>query len=365
MFSKKTSLINFTLPQTICIIAFYIQQLEMMNMTPPQSICILRFSAIGDVCHAVAAVQAIQRHYPSAKITWVIGKIEAMLVGDIPNVEFITLDKKAGLSGYLSLYNQLKSRKFDILLNMQVSLRANISSLCIRATQRWGFDKYRAREGQWLVTNRRIPAQEKPHVLEGFMAFSEAIGVPKQKPTWDIPISKEDSLWALSQISHTKKNLIICPAASKASKNWTATGYAEIADYMETQGFQVTICGGMSDLEKELTAEIVKQSKANINNLVAKTTLKQLLAVIKNADLVLAPDTGPTHMSTTVGTPVVGLYALHNPGRTGPYNNLNDVVEVYTKHMPNVKWGKRMKKENAMQEITVHNVIKKLTPFLK
>lgn len=336
----------------------------MMNMTPPQSICILRFSAIGDVCHAVAAVQAIQRHYPSAKITWVIGKIEAMLVGDIPNVEFIILDKKAGLSGYLSLYNQLKGRQFDILLNMQVSLRANISSLCIRATQRWGFDKYRAREGQWLVTNKKIPAQDKPHVLDGFMAFAEAIGVPKQKPTWDIPISKEDSLWALSQISHTQKNFIICPAASKASKNWTATGYAEIADYMEKQDFQVTICGGFSDLEKQLTAEIIELSNADINNLVAKTTLKQLLAVIKNADLVLAPDTGPTHMSTTVGTPVVGLYALHNPGRTGPYNNLDDVVEVYTKHMPNAKWGKKAQGTELMKDITFIQVKSALKRFI-
>ncbi|QUM78447.1 glycosyltransferase family 9 protein [Moritella sp. 24] len=335
-----------------------------MNMTPPQSICILRFSAIGDVCHAVAAVQAIQRHYPLAKITWIIGKVEAMLVGDIPNVEFIILDKKAGFNGYLSLYKQLNHRKFDVLLNMQVSLRANISSLCIRAKQRWGFDKYRAREGQWLVSNRQIPAQDKPHVLDGFMAFAEAIGVPKQEPTWNIPISREDSLWALSQISHTQKNFIICPAASKASKNWTAIGYAEVADYMEKQNFQVSICGGHSDIEKELTAEIIKLSNANINNLVAKTTLKQLLAIIKNADLVLAPDTGPTHMSTTVGTPVVGLYALHNPGRTGPYNNLDDVVEVYTKHMPNANWGTKSKDKELMLKITVEQVKNKLNPLI-
>ena len=62
-----------------------------------QSICILRLSAIGDVCHAVAAVQAIQQHYPQAKITWILGKVEAMLLKDLPGVEFVIFDKKLGL----------------------------------------------------------------------------------------------------------------------------------------------------------------------------------------------------------------------------------------------------------------------------
>ncbi len=333
-------------------------------MTPPQSICILRFSAIGDVCHAVAVVQAIQRHYPTAKITWVIGKVEAMLVGDLENVEFIIFDKKTGLKGYSDLRNQLRDRHFDVLLHMQVALRASLASLCIKATQRWGFDKARAKEGQWLFTNHKIKAQQQPHVLDGFMAFAEAIGVPVEPPRWDIPLSTQDNLWAHSQLSHEKKNFIISPAASKAERNWTTQGYAEIADYANSHGYQVSICGGVTATEKQLAADIAELATAPINNLVGQTSLKQLLAILKHADLVLAPDTGPAHMSTTVGTPVIGLYAHSNPGRTGPYNNRADVVEVYSQHVTDATWGKRAKGANLMQDITVEEVKKRVSKWM-
>ena len=77
---------------------------------PPSSICVLRLSAIGDVCHAVATVQAIQNQWPNCKITWVIGKIEAQLLVNLDNIEFIIFDKKAGLKGYRDLYYSLKGR---------------------------------------------------------------------------------------------------------------------------------------------------------------------------------------------------------------------------------------------------------------
>ena len=63
-------------------------------MKNPLSLCILRLSAIGDVCHTLAVVQAIQRQYPDAEITWIIGKTEAMLMQDLPNVKLVPFDKK-------------------------------------------------------------------------------------------------------------------------------------------------------------------------------------------------------------------------------------------------------------------------------
>jgi len=81
----------------------------------PKSICILRLSAIGDVCNCVAAVQAMQRKWPEAKITWIIGKIEAMLLKDLPGVEFVIFDKSAGKQALkkmpLNLFRNLKMRK--------------------------------------------------------------------------------------------------------------------------------------------------------------------------------------------------------------------------------------------------------------
>ena len=123
--------------------------------TPPRSICILRLSAIGDVCHAIAVVQAIQRQWPTTEITWVVGKVEAQLVNALPNIKVISFDKKAGWQGIKQVWQQLKSQRFDALLDMQVALRASVLSLGIKAKYRVGFSKNRTKEGQWLVTDRK------------------------------------------------------------------------------------------------------------------------------------------------------------------------------------------------------------------
>ena len=128
-----------------------------MSRTSPQSICIMRLSAIGDVCHAAAMITRITRAWPECKITWVIGKIEYQLVQGMPHVEFIVCDKKHP-QAKAQLKSALQGREFDVLLMMQVALRANWLSTVIKAKKRIGFDWARAKEGHWLFTNRRIAA---------------------------------------------------------------------------------------------------------------------------------------------------------------------------------------------------------------
>ena len=120
--------------------------------TAPQSLCILRLSAIGDVCHAISVVQAIQKQWPETKITWITGKIEAMLIGDLPGIEVIVFDKKQGFKGMRELWRQLSDRKFDALLHMQAALRASVLSWGIKAKCKVGFGKNRTREMQSLFT---------------------------------------------------------------------------------------------------------------------------------------------------------------------------------------------------------------------
>jgi|GEM_PF-4085020 len=89
--------------------------------TAPQSLCLLRLSAIGDCTHMLPIVHTLQRHWPQTRLTWIVGRTEAALVGDLPGVEFITFDKQAGLRAYLDLYHRLAGRRFDALLLMQVA----------------------------------------------------------------------------------------------------------------------------------------------------------------------------------------------------------------------------------------------------
>ncbi|AXQ96936.1 glycosyltransferase family 9 protein [Pseudoalteromonas piscicida] len=328
------------------------------------SICILRLSAIGDVCHAVSAVQAIQRAHPQAKMTWVIGKVEAMLLADLPGVELVVFDKKQGKAALKALKAKFKGQKFDVLLHMQVALRANLVARVIPAKQKIGFDKGRSKELHSLFINNRIEPQKSPHVLEGFQNFARAIGAECGEPAWQMPVTAAHQAAAKSLLPEGKV-FVISPAASKAERNWLPERYARVADHASALGFHVVITGGPTELEQNLAAEIQKHSQAELLNLVGKTDLKTLLCVLEQAELVLAPDTGPAHMAVTVGTPVIGLYAHSNPTRTGPYLYQDYVVEVYHQNLiaqkgktaEQLPWGTRVKGSELMSQISVDAVI--------
>ncbi|ASK71103.1 ADP-heptose--LPS heptosyltransferase I [Shewanella bicestrii] len=341
-----------------------------LNPNTMNSLCLLRLSAIGDVCHAVAMVQAIQRQYPQLKITWVIGKLEYQLLKHLPGIEFVIFDKSQGWRSYFNLHKALKGSRFDVLLHMQVALRATLASLAISAKVRVGFDRARAKEGQWLVTNHRVEPLAQPHVLDGFMGFAKAIGVSDITPSWNIPVPQADTEFAQRQIADGEKVLVICAAASKAERNWLPERYAAVAQHAVNKGYRVILCGGPTALEKTLADDIANACSAKLDNLVGKTSLTQLLVLLKRASLVLAPDTGPAHMAVTQGTPVIGLYAHSNPGRTGPYLSQQYVVSAYQEAIASqqsgeVKWGTRAKGEHLMALISVEAVIEKFDQVIQ
>lgn len=329
----------------------------------PENICLLRLSALGDCCHAVALVQAIQRQWPRAHITWITGKIEAQLLQQLPDIEVIVFDKQAGLRGYVDIWQKLRGRRFDALLHMQAAMRASLLSLGLRARYRLGLPRDRAKDGQWLFTSHKVTALGE-HVVDGFMGFGKALGLTDLQPRWQFPLQQEALAWARQYLGE-RPLLLICPASSKSYKNWTAEGYAALADHAHRQGMKVMLIGSPAPTERELAARIATLTDSIDENLVGKTSLPQLLALISLADLVLAPDTGPAHMATMVGTPVIGLYAHHNPRRTGPYLHRAYVVSAYEqallaetgKSAAQQPWRTRVKNPDAMRLITPEMVI--------
>ncbi|MDF2179272.1 glycosyltransferase family 9 protein [Aliiglaciecola sp. CAU 1673] len=338
-----------------------------------KSICILRLSAIGDVCHAVAMVQRVRDQWPETAITWVIGKVEHQLIGDMPGIRFVVFDKKRGRQAYRDLKAELAQDYFDALLVMQVALRANLAAKQIRAKHKIGFDWQRSKEFHWLFTDKRIAPQRHAHVLDGFMAFADAIGVPKvDKPRWDIPISEADMAWAQAKRKELGPFIIISPAASKAERNWLPERYAAVANYLSEKGFAVVLCGGPAKLDRDSADGILQHTVAIREDLVGKTNLKQLLALLGQAELVIAPDTGPAHMATAVNTPVIGLYAHSNPRRTGPYLSQALVASVYDEIIAEQKdkpwdalpWGTRAKGPDLMARLPVALVKQRIDQWL-
>src|SRR3984885_11137426 len=99
-----------------------------LSFKPPlQHVCLLRLSAIGDTCHALAALRAFQAAWPQARFTWIIGKVEAKLMtGLLSGVEFISFDKRPPLTGLARMRRVLAGRRFDLLVDLQLALRASL-----------------------------------------------------------------------------------------------------------------------------------------------------------------------------------------------------------------------------------------------
>ena len=148
----------------------------------------LRTSALGDVTHVVPLVRTLQRQWPQTQLSWIVGKLEHQLVGDIAGVEFVVFDKRQGLNGYRDVRSKLGARRFDALLHMQVALRANLLSTLIHAPLRIGYDAARAKDLHGLFINRRIPARSGEHVLDALGSFVEPLGLKQTEVRWDIPI---------------------------------------------------------------------------------------------------------------------------------------------------------------------------------
>jgi heptosyltransferase I len=339
-----------------------------------KSICILRLSAIGDITHVIPVVLSLQGQLPGVSITWIIGKIEARLIGDLPGVEFIVFDKKTGRSAYTGLRKRLNGRKFDALLHMQVALRANLASACISAPVRVGYDKARSKDLHALFINRRIAPVPQQHVRDCLASFLEPLGLKAAPPRWTIPLTESDYAFANTHLANDRANMVISPCASHKLRNWPAERYAQLADYAVRQhGMQVTLVGSPAPFEIAYCAAIVQAMQETPVNICGKDTLKQLTAMLSRADIVVAPDTGPAHIASAMGTDVLGLYAASNPLRSGPYTSLPWCVNRYDQALQTfahttaskARWGTKAEFEGAMELIEVADATDMLDKWIR
>jgi heptosyltransferase I len=334
----------------------------------------MRLSAIGDVTHVVPVVHAIREFLPQAKITWIIGKLEARLLSGLPGVEFIIFDKKGGLQAARELRQTLKGRQFDALLHMQVAARANLLSTLLKSPLRIGWDKPRWRDRhQWFI-NQSVRSVAGQHQVDAFLEFARALDAPIGAPVWNMPVTTEDTDWAEEILGDGPPILMISPCSSHELRNWQAGRYATVADYAITKlNMRVVLTGGPSTLELQTGRDIESAMQYGALNLIGKDTINQSVALLKNAAVVLSPDSGPAHLASAVGTAVIGLYAATPSKRSGPYNSLDLCVDKYTeaarkfrhKEPEELRWGQRIEYPGVMDLIETGDVLKKLEEFMQ
>ncbi|MEO8777410.1 MAG: glycosyltransferase family 9 protein [Rhodanobacter sp.] len=336
-------------------------------MMHPSSICLLRTSAIGDVTHVVPLLRTLQRAWPQASLTWVVGNLERKLVGDLPGVEFVTFDKTAGWRGLRAVHATLHGRRFDALLQMQVAMRSNLLSLAIKADRRIGYDSARSKDLHGLVVNERIPAHGGEHVLDAIGSFCEPLGLKQTTVRWDIPIPDEAHAWAAAQLPDNTPTFLVSPSSSHALRNWRPERYAAVMDHVAARGWRVVLLGGPSAAERSMADAVLAACQQRPLDLTGKDTLKKLLAIFTRAQLLLSPDSGPMHMANSVGTRVLGLHAASNPNRSGPYSDRRWCVNKYDaaarkylgKPASELAWGRKIERPGVMDLIEVDDVIER------
>ncbi len=312
---------------------------------PPRRVCVLRLSALGDVCHVLPVVRTLQDAWPTTEITWIIGKLEHKLLGHLPGIEFVVFDKRAGRAAYGDLRRRFADRRFDVLLHMQLALRASLAAALVPAEVKVGFDRARARELQWLFTNAKIAPREREHVLDSLFGFVECLGLRQRSMRWDIPLPD---------------------AALDYARRAIPDGQAA------RHGLRVLVCGGRSELEVQYGERIAALMRQPCMNLVGKDTLVEFLATLQRATALISPDSGPAHMATAVGTPVIGLYAATNPARSGPYYSRQWCVDRYEaaalkfkgKPAAELPWTEKIEQPGVMDLITPADVIERLDALL-
>lgn len=332
----------------------------------PPSICLLRLSALGDVTHVVPLVRTIQRAWPDAPLHWVIDRAGFRLLEGLEGVTFHVYDKASGLAGMRALRRALPGR-FDALLQLQLSARANLLSAFVPARRRIGYDRSRSKELHGLFIRERIP--DRPglqHVLDVIGSFAEPLGLRQDRVEWNLPVPEAAREWARAQWPEDGTPvLMVSPCSSHARRNWRAERYAALADHAAARGWRVVLCGGRSGLERRTADAILAAVRAPALDLVGKDTLKQLPALLERADLLVTPDSGPMHIANAMGTRVLGLHAATDPARSGPYSDRRYCVDRYDdaarrylgKPASALRWGTKIEHEGVMDLVTVDDAI--------
>lgn len=333
---------------------------------PPREICIVMLSAIGDAVHVLPVANALKRAWPGCRITWVIQPVPWTMVRDHPAIDdFVVFHRRHGLQGWVGFQEfmrEMRGRRFDLLLGLQVYFKAGLITALTPARVKLGFDRVRARDAQWLFTNRRIPARGQRHVQDQYFEFLDYLGVDPEPVVWDIRFDEEER--AAQRAFFDRLDRPACAVVvgtSKLEKNWRAEGYARVLEAIEGEhGLRPVLVGGPSAVERALADEVLALTHAAVLDELGDD-LRRLMWIVDGSVLLLSPDTGPLHIGRALGVPCVSLFGYTNPKRSGPYRAYADlVVDGYAEH-PGEEYPIMPVYRDGMSRIRVEDVMEKVS----
>ena len=322
-------------------------------------IAIVKLSALGDIVHGMIVLQFIKKNYPESEIDWFVEKRFFGVLENNPHINQIhqvSLKSVNKSKSFFLVWKELrkirKLSKYDLVIDMQGLLKSALIAQKIPSDITLGFDKDSLRESlasffysQTCKINYAENAIERNLNLVSYaLKFSfnkedihskEVFLYPTQQYTFD-------------HISSTKKNILLISGASYPAKCYPIEKFVELTKQIDANF--LTIWGN----EKEkIIANEIKHLSSNVEVL-EELSLDGLISLISQVDLVIGPDTGPTHMAWALNVPSVTLFGP-TPGYRNTYiTSINKIIESDSEVDPN----KTDKSDYSINNIKVNDISK-------
>ena len=307
-------------------------------MLDGQRAAIVLLSAIGDIVHALPLVSSLKAAAPGLSIEWVTQPVAGEIAGRHPAVDRLwTLDRSRGWRAFRDLRRALRGRRFDLVVDLQVYAKASLVTAILDSPRKIGFDRRRAKELNWLVTNERLAPGPTRQVCEQYLEFADHLGAPRRYE-WPLPLSGAERAAQTAFYARRRAPVAaLVVGTSRPAKEWSVDRWARLAESLHADfGYQVCIMGSDRPGERARALEIARRSRAPILD-ERRDDLRRLLWLLDGSALVVSPDTGPYHLAVALGVPSVGLYGYTDPARVGPGRRFTELV-VDAFHDPGEAW---------------------------
>jgi heptosyltransferase I len=325
-------------------------------------IAIVMLSAVGDTVHVLPIINALKRHDSANNITWLLNPAPATLVRGHPSIDqIIELPPRPTLPDLLDL----RRHHFDLVLDLQVALKAGLATAALSAPVKLGFDRARARDLNWLFTTRKIPPHPgRQHVQDQYFEFLDALSIPHGVVEWHLgpyPAERPAQQQFFSQFTRPIAALSI--GATDPDREWLPDRWAAVADALSTTyGLHPVLVGAATPRAQQAAATIQSLSHHPVANALG-SGLRPLVSILDGAALVISVDTATVHMSVALDRPVITLMSNADPRRTGPYRHSQDlIIDAYhdlgAPIPPEISWTRH---PNRMPLITVDTVLSRLS----
>jgi lipopolysaccharide heptosyltransferase I len=308
-------------------------------MLTAQRILIIKPSSLGDVVHALPVLAALRRASADAQIAWLVNDGLAPLLEGHPLLdEVIRFDRvRYGrmwrsprvFFDFWRLVAQLRRRRFDLVIDLQGLIRSGMLCRFSGAEQRVGFAE--AREGAWLFYSRRVRGPDPgAHAVDRNLAVVRALGLSVDRPEFPLGLRAAERVAAAELLARAAGERVasftaVVPGARWETKLWPVEKIAELIDRLHAEGLARCVLLGARD-ERAFAERIGAACRSGVIDLVGRTSLRQLAALLDLAERVVCHDSGPLHIAAALGKPTVALFGPTNPERTGPYSDAARVV---------------------------------------